>query len=413
MSNHYLITTCFTGSSFALFCLRTLYESQRETKSRSISNCQSSDANPLFRTYHRQSISPDKQTRDKPGILFLGTGSSTGCPKPLCAILNKYNTQIQQSATGARFSCQVSQMAIQGDPKYNKNYRNNPSILISHFNNDDKQIDKDDLKDDKLKHVIIDVGKTFREGAIRWMPSHNQSIDAIVLTHEHMDAIGGLDDVRGFQKVQKTEHGFAGVPVPVFLSQRCFEAISRQFHYLVPKKSEPLEEDSIKGSKKVERHVASLDYQIVKAFEPFVAAGLKITPLPVMHGEDLICLGFSFSIRNYTSHESKVVSQQTHVVYLSDISRMIPSTQAYILEKLPPTDILVVDSLLVEKRHPTHFCLTQAVEIAQELGAKQTYIVGMNCDAFKPHDEMNEELSKLEGVNVQLAHDGLVLHFTN
>ena len=52
------------------------------------------------------------------------------------------------------------------------------------------------------KHVIIDTGKTFREGALRWLPRLGiSSIDAIVLTHHYMDAAAGIDDVRGFQRL--------------------------------------------------------------------------------------------------------------------------------------------------------------------------------------------------------------------
>ena len=51
------------------------------------------------------------------------------------------------------------------------------------------------------KNVIIDVGKTFREGARRWLLVHGiRSLDAIVLTSQHMDAATGLDDVLGFQR---------------------------------------------------------------------------------------------------------------------------------------------------------------------------------------------------------------------
>ena len=47
------------------------------------------------------------------------------------------------------------------------------------------------------------MGKTFRETAIRWILERgiDGSIDAILLTHEHVDAVAGLDDVRGIQKL--------------------------------------------------------------------------------------------------------------------------------------------------------------------------------------------------------------------
>jgi hypothetical protein len=44
-------------------------------------------------------------------------------------------------------SCQVSNLAVQGgDPKNNKNYRNNPSFLIHHLNDDDDENDTNSYK---------------------------------------------------------------------------------------------------------------------------------------------------------------------------------------------------------------------------------------------------------------------------
>jgi glyoxylase-like metal-dependent hydrolase (beta-lactamase superfamily II) len=74
--------------------------------------------------------------------------------------------------------CKVSNLAIKGDPKQNKDYRNNPSLLINHYEKGES------------RNIVIDVGKTFREGALRWMPIHDiDSLDAIVLSHHHMVSV--------------------------------------------------------------------------------------------------------------------------------------------------------------------------------------------------------------------------------
>ena len=44
----------------------------------------------------------------------------------------------------------------------------------------------------------------------------------------------------------------------------------------------------------VKRWVAALDFKEINKFQPFTAAGLEVTPVPVMHGEDLESLGFCF-----------------------------------------------------------------------------------------------------------------------
>ena len=84
-------------------------------------------------------------------------------------------------------------MATKGDPRFNKDYRGNPSLLIVHQNNDivndvsfNGTVEKQQSKFPKT--VVIDVGKTFTESALRWMPTKGlTAIDAVVLTHEHME----------------------------------------------------------------------------------------------------------------------------------------------------------------------------------------------------------------------------------
>lgn len=97
-----------------------------------------------------------------------------------------------------------------------------------------------------------------------------------------------------------------------------------------------------------------------------------------------------------------------NVVYLSDISRMLSETEQFIKEKLPPTDVLVIDSLNWSRKNPTHMSFEQALVLIRRLQPKRTFLVGMSCDSFLPHNEMNEELKNLD-IKVELAYDGLFL----
>ena len=100
----------------------------------------------------------------------------------------------------------------------------------------------------------------------------------------------------------------------------------------------------------------------------------------------------------------------TNAVYVSDISRMIPETEQFILEQLPPTDILVVDTLRRTRSNPVHFNMNQALELIQRLKPKKTYIVGMNCDDFQEHDEANTMIREKDPtINVRFAYDGLTI----
>jgi len=375
-----------------------------------------------------------KEPSASPGLLFIGTGSSTGCPKPACALL--FNAENEHATLNLnkpfmnsdymnhmKDLCKVSSMATKGDPRLNKNYRGNPSLMIVHRHNDtvDRKIDESVSEQEKvsLRTVVIDVGKTFTENALRWMPEHGlTTIDAVVLSHEHMDAIAGLDDLRGFQMLPKRDSmtGFPKQsPLSVFASKSCLKMLESQFFYLFPKKASKSagcckDETNLSAGatkttdgKTIQRHVSKLDFRVVESFVPFVAAGLRMIPLPVMHGEDLVCNGYAFAL-NAKSSKGKSMN----VVYLSDISRMLDETEKFIMEELPPTDVLIVDSLALERNNPTHFNLKEALVLIRRLKPKTTYIVGMSCDFFPPHDEMNVELRKMD-IDVQLAHDGLFL----
>jgi phosphoribosyl 1,2-cyclic phosphodiesterase len=283
--------------------------------------------------------------------------------------------------------CKVSNLAIEGDPKTNKNYRNNPSLVIAF---DDNGVQK---------HVLIDCGKTFREGALRWFPTLGiNSLDAVVLTHEHADAAFGLDDVRGFQR---TEGGFAGnsqfrqVPMPLYVSQQCLNEIAERFPWLFPELQSRADIAPVDKAV-VKRHVASLDVHVMEPFKAVNIEGLEIIPLPVMHGEDLVSFGYAFTVG------------QTNVVYLSDISRMLPETLAFISKSRPPTDILVVDALHPTRDNPVHFSLNYALNLVNEIKPRRTFVVGMNCDSFLPHDQANKDLRD-SYVNIQLAYDGQVV----
>lgn len=305
----------------------------------------------------------------KSQLVFLGTGSSTGCPQPWCA------ANISTNDDKAAGQCATSWAALLGDPANNPDYRNNPSVLV-------RAVDDDG----KYTNFVIDVGKTFRESVLRWFPRLYppvRSLDAVVLTHEHADAMLGLDDLRGVQDSR------APVPLPVFLSAVTMQRVRDAFGYLVPKPPQP-------GA--VKRWVAQLDFREIKPFEPFHVGSLEVTPIPLVHGEDCICLGFAFGRRD-------------RVVYLSDLSRVPPDTEKFLEQEMarPGGIALLVLDCLGNRPHNTHFGLSQSLELARKLKARQTLLVGMACDAFPTHHMMNAELHNRRseiGSDVQFARDG-------
>lgn len=118
--------------------------------------------------------------------------------------------------------------------------------------------------------------------------------------------------MRGFQMLA-TRNAKTGLPeqtpLSIYLSQVCKDALKSQFFYLFPKKNGAAGVNRTPDGKTIQRHVSKLDFSVVNSFQPFLASGLKMIPLPVMHGEDLVCNGYAFSL------DSK--GKKTNVVYVS------------------------------------------------------------------------------------------------
>ncbi|XP_058197431.1 putative hydrolase C777.06c isoform X2 [Rhododendron vialii] len=163
-------------------------------------------------------------------VIFLGTGCSNSVPNARCLI--------QPSDP----PCQVCFSSLALLPDRNPNYRCNTSLLVDFCG-----------RDGEHHYVLIDVGKTFREQVLRWFTFHKiPRIDSIVLTHEHADAVLGLDDIRAVQPHSPTNDI---APTPIYLTQEAMDSIGMKFPYLVQKK--------LKEGQEV-RRVSQLEWKIIE-----------------------------------------------------------------------------------------------------------------------------------------------------
>ena len=71
------------------------------------------------------------------------------------------------------------------------------------------------------KKLIIDAGPDFRTQMLR---AGVKDVTALLLTHEHKDHIGGLDDIRAFNWVKNGE-------VDIYCNQRTKDVISKDYDY--------------------------------------------------------------------------------------------------------------------------------------------------------------------------------------
>lgn len=204
--------------------------------------------------------------------------------------------------------------------------------------------------------ILIDAGPEFRIQSIR---SEIKTIDYLLVTHEHMDHISGLDDLRIYSYKKKAA-------IPVFASEPCIISIKKRFDYMFGENKYP-------GS-------ASLELKI--APEEFTLGNNTVTKLPVSHGS-LDILGFRINDFSYL----------TDVKYIPDDT----------LEKIKGSKVVVLSALRWEPKHPTHLTIPEAVDILNKLDVPKAYLIHMN--SYVDHEPTNKRLPD----HIKLAYDQLTI----
>lgn len=204
--------------------------------------------------------------------------------------------------------------------------------------------------------IIIDTGPEFRLQTLR---AGVKKVDLVLITHEHMDHIAGLDDLRPFCLKQDQS-------LPLFTSEDAKDAIKRRFEYMFGP-------DRYPGA-------TSLDMEVIE--EPTQFRDVKITPLPVSHG-NVEVMGFRVN----------------DISYITDVKYIPEGTK----ELIRGSKLLVLSGLRWKPEHPTHLTIPEARDAAKELDIPQTYLIHMN--SYVNHEETNKKLPD----NIQLAYDQLTV----
>ncbi|WP_341657942.1 MBL fold metallo-hydrolase [Blattabacterium cuenoti] len=251
-------------------------------------------------------------------ITFLGTGTSQGIPvigskHPVC-LSNNY-----------------------------KDKRLRSSIVIE--------------KDKKI--FLIDCGPDFRYQMLR---NNYEKLNAIFMTHEHQDHIGGLDDIRPINMKE---------PISIYGLRRVIESLKKRFFYIFSKN---------KKSNFSKISVHELDNY--KKF--FFVENFKIFPLSIWHGH-LPILGFR--IENFA--------------YITDASSIPVQT----IQQLKGINILVLNILRKIVKNSFPFMLSETLNIIQKIQPKKTYLTHIS-HTFGFHEEIETLLPK----NVYLAYDRLIIY---
>lgn len=227
--------------------------------------------------------------------------------------------------------------------------------VCSSLNTKDKRLRTSIMISYRDKNIVVDCGPDFR---MQMLNAQVKDLEAILLTHEHRDHIAGLDDVRAFNYIQKKT-------IHLYLSEQVLKNVKIEFPYI-------FNPGSYQGGPKLDLH------NLID--EEFQVAGLTIIPLPVMHSELPV---FGFRIGDFS--------------YITD-ANFIPEKT---IEKLNGTKVLVLNALR-KRKHPSHFCLSEALEMIEKIKPEKAYLTHLG-HYIGLHDEVNSSLP----ANVELAYDGM------
>ena len=210
------------------------------------------------------------------------------------------------------------------------------------------------------QNVLIDTTPDFRSQALR---AGIHQLEAVLLTHGHADHVMGFDDLRplGLGRSQ---------PMPVYGNKQAFDIVRRAFSY------------AFDGKPKL----STVPSVILKEIDgPFELLGVKITPIPLVHGE-MTVLGFRFG----------------RGAYLTDFNS-VPESSLALLQDL---DDVILDALR-DTPHPMHQTVQQALALVEKIKPKRAWFTHIAHDLG--HAATNERLRNQGHANIQLAYDGLTL----
>lgn len=210
-------------------------------------------------------------------------------------------------------------------------------------------------------HIQIDAGPEFR---MQCLACDIRQIDTFILTHGHADHVVGMDDLRRFCDLR------GGDAIDVYTSAEGKERVEQVYPYAV-------------GEKPVYKGYAAFRLHEMPFCLELPGGTVRSCLLP--HGR-IEVLGLVF--------EEKGTGKR--LAYYTDCKEVGPRAR----ELARGVDVLVIDGLRPEP-HPTHLCITEAVEVARDLAAGRTYLTHLT------HHVDHATVSRQLPPGVELGYDGL------
>lgn len=273
-------------------------------------------------------------------LVFLGTGPSSGVPNLHCLTTKQCKNCLNQ-----------------------KNKRTNVSLLIECKNNT----------------ILIDCTKDFYSQYSAYLTKskkNDKSMDAkcvvpsnnhyfyptILITHEHADAILGLDYIR--QMVPKI------IKTKLYSDKKTGEYLKKHFGYLF---HESARSKTVNGA---------MEYNEMEDKQIYNINGVSVLPFHVEHGLGSVALAFFI---------------ENKILYVSDCSNFDTVIQCN-------PEILIIECTTFDGYAYGHSNFFDALKLIKRLNPIKTYLVGMSHTI--DYNEMVEEVNKYNH-DICVAYDGM------
>ncbi|MBO4906022.1 MAG: MBL fold metallo-hydrolase [Bacteroidaceae bacterium] len=201
--------------------------------------------------------------------------------------------------------------------------------------------------------IIIDCGPDFREQMI---PQTFRRLNAVFVTHEHYDHVGGLDDLRPLCVFGD---------IDVYADPLAASRLRQRIPYCFVESKYP--------------GVPNINLYDMHPHEVVTVGDIAVQAISVMHGK-LPILGFRIG----------------NVAYITDM-KTLPDTEWELLQGI---ELLIVNGLRYAT-HATHQSVEEACQFSEKLGSPETWLVHMSHHVGL-HSEVDNQLPE----HVHLAFDG-------
>jgi phosphoribosyl 1,2-cyclic phosphate phosphodiesterase len=220
------------------------------------------------------------------------------------------------------------------------------------------------VESDDGARLLIDTPPELR---LQLLAAGIRSVDAVIYTHDHADHVHGIDDLRAMS----VKNG----QLPVYGPAEVLERLAVRFPYIF--------DDNVKpppGSSK-----PNLGRVMLEAGVQVTIGGLPVLPLEFDHGTMRV-FGYRIGALGYV----------TDVKQVSDEA----------VAELRGVQLLVLNALL-DRPHPTHLSIAEAVDVARRIGAPRTLFTHLT------HHHCHTELAEKLPPGIEPAYDGQTVEVPN